>query len=47
MNSALMTLSISVINGLGDIEYISEQFAKSLYGSLPEVEEKKAGKEAK
>jgi hypothetical protein len=33
--------------GLADIEYISEQFAKALYGSLPEVEEKKAGKEAK
>ena len=33
--------------GLGDIEYISEQFAKALYGSLPEVEEKKEGKEAK
>jgi hypothetical protein len=32
--------------GLADIEYISEQFAKALYGSLPE-EEKKAGKEAK
>ena len=32
--------------GLADIEYISEKFAKALYGSLPE-EEKKAGKEAK
>lgn len=33
--------------GLNDIEYISEKFAEALYGSLPEVEEKKAGKEAK
>lgn len=33
--------------GLGDIEYISGKFAEALYGSLPEVEEKKAGKEAK
>ena len=32
--------------GLADIEYISEQFAKALYGSLPE-DEKKAEKEAK
>lgn len=31
--------------GLADIEYISEQFAKAMYGSLPE-EEKKAEKEA-
>ena len=33
--------------GLNDIEYISNKFAEALYGSLPEVEEKKAGKEAK
>lgn len=33
--------------GLGDIEYISSKFAEALYGSLPETEEKKAGKEAK
>ena len=33
--------------GLGDIDYISGKFAEALYGSLPEVEEKKAGKEAK
>ena len=33
--------------GLADIEYISNKFAEALYGSLPEVEEKKAGKEAK
>ena len=33
--------------GLGDIDYISNKFAEALYGSLPEVEEKKAGKEAK
>lgn len=33
--------------GLADIEYISEIFAKALYGSLPEVEGKKAEKEAK
>ena len=33
--------------GLGDIEYISNKFAEALYGSLPEEEEKKAGKEAK
>ena len=33
--------------GLGDIGYISTKFAEALYGSLPEVEEKKAGKEAK
>ena len=33
--------------GLSDIEYISNKFAEALYGSLPEVEEKKAGKEAK
>lgn len=33
--------------GLGDIDYISSKFAEALYGSLPEVEEKKAGKEAK
>ena len=33
--------------GLGDIDYISTKFAEALYGSLPEVEEKKAGKEAK
>ena len=33
--------------GLGDIEYISNKFAEALYGSLPEVDEKKAGKEAK
>ena len=32
--------------GLNDIEYISNKFAEALYGSLPEVEEKKAGKEA-
>ena len=33
--------------GLGDIDYISNKFAEALYGSLPEVDEKKAGKEAK
>lgn len=33
--------------GLNDIEYISNKFAEALYGSLPEVDEKKAGKEAK
>ena len=33
--------------GFNDIEYISNKFAEALYGSLPEVEEKKAGKEAK
>ena len=33
--------------GLGDIDYISSKFAEALYGSLPEVDEKKAGKEAK
>jgi hypothetical protein len=33
--------------GFGDIEYISTKFAEALYGSLPEVDEKKAGKEAK
>ena len=33
--------------GLADVEYISEKFAQALYGSLPEVDEKKAGKEAK
>ena len=33
--------------GLGDIDYISNKFAEALYGSLPEVEEKKTGKEAK
>ena len=33
--------------GLGDIDYISNKFAEALYGSLPEVEEKKAEKEAK
>ena len=33
--------------GLGDIDYISTKFAEALYGSLPEVDEKKAGKEAK
>jgi hypothetical protein len=33
--------------GLADIDYISNKFAEALYGSLPEVEEKKAGKEAK
>lgn len=33
--------------GLTDIEYISNKFAEALYGSLPEVDEKKAGKEAK
>ena len=33
--------------GLNDIEYISNKFAKALYGSLPVVDEKKAGKEAK
>ena len=33
--------------GLNDIEYISNKFAEALYGSLPEVEEKKAGMEAK
>ena len=33
--------------GLGDIDYISNKFAEALYGSLPEVEEKKAVKEAK
>ena len=33
--------------GLNDIEYISIKFAEALYGSLPEVDEKKAGKEAK
>jgi hypothetical protein len=33
--------------GLNDIEYISNKFAEALYGSLPEAEEKKAGKEAK
>lgn len=33
--------------GLGDIDYISGKFAEALYGSLPEVDEKKAGKEAK
>ena len=33
--------------GLGDIDYISNKFAEALYGSLPEAEEKKAGKEAK
>ncbi len=33
--------------GFGDIEYISERLTEALYGSLPEVEEKKAGKEAK
>ena len=33
--------------GLGDIDYISGKFAEALYGSLPEAEEKKAGKEAK
>ena len=33
--------------GLNDIEYISNKFAEALYGSLPEVKEKKAGKEAK
>ena len=33
--------------GLGDIDYISTKFAEALYSSLPEVEEKKAGKEAK
>ena len=33
--------------GLGDIDYLSNKFAEALYGSLPEVEEKKAGKEAK
>ena len=33
--------------GLGDVDYISSKFAEALYGSLPEVEEKKAGKEAK
>ena len=33
--------------GLADIEYISEKFAMALYGSLPDDEEKKAGKEAK
>ena len=33
--------------GLRDIDYISGKFAEALYGSLPEVDEKKAGKEAK
>ena len=33
--------------GLNDIEYISGKFAEALYGSLPEVDEKKAEKEAK
>lgn len=33
--------------GLSDIEYISNKFAEALYGSLPEADEKKAGKEAK
>lgn len=32
--------------GLGDIEYVSEIFAKALWGSLPDVE-KKAEMEAK
>ena len=32
--------------GLGDIEFITKQFEKALYGSLPE-DTKKAGKEAK
>ena len=30
--------------GLNDIEYISNKFAEALYGSLPEVEEKKRGR---
>ena len=33
--------------GFNDIEYISNKLAEALYGSLPEVDEKKAGKEAK
>ena len=33
--------------GFNDIEYISNKLAEALYGSLPEVEEKKAEKEAK
>ena len=33
--------------GIADIDYISEKFAQALYGSLPESDEKKAGKEAK
>ena len=33
--------------GLNDIEYISNKFAEALYGSLPEVDGKKAEKEAK
>ena len=33
--------------GLNDIDYISEKFAEAMNGSLPEEEEKKAGKEAK
>lgn len=33
--------------GLGDIDYISGKFAEALYSSLPEEDEKKAGKEAK
>jgi hypothetical protein len=33
--------------GLADIDYISNKFAEALYGSLPEVEEKKVEKEAK
>ena len=33
--------------GFNDIEYISNKFAEALYGSLPEADEKKAGKEAK
>ena len=33
--------------GFNDIEYISNKLAEALYGSLPEVDEKKAEKEAK